>query len=117
MISCSHFNVFSKNRQLSVGTKISYHKPLPQSSPFNKEHYNPVRTTIYLGILLEMRRRNRQRKFSFKKAVILIRILNIIKSTLTGLPCISTLSVNKLFLLEFLEFWFRFQALLYGIQF
>ena len=41
-----------------------------------------------------MRKGNGQCNFSFNKAVILKRILNIFKSALTGLPYISNLSVN-----------------------
>ena len=57
------------------------------------KHYYPVRTTTYLGILLETRRGNGYCKVSFNKAV----ILNIFKSTLKGLPCISNLSANAVF--------------------
>ena len=62
---------------------------LPQSSRFNKKHDYPVRTTTYLRILSEMKRGNRQCKFSFNKAVLLKQILNIFKSDLKSLPCFS----------------------------
>ena len=84
----------SRNQQINAGTENSYHNPLPQSSHFNKLHCYPVRTTTCLGILLEIRRGNGQCKFSFNKAVILKRILNIFKSALTGFPCISNLSAT-----------------------
>ena len=61
------------------------------------KHYYPVRTTTYLGILSETRRGNRHCKVSFNKAVMLERILNIFKSALRGLPCISNLSANAVF--------------------
>ena len=88
------FKCLFHNRQINIGNENSYHKPLPQSSCFNKKYYYPVRTTTYLWILLEMRKGNGQCNFSFNKAVILKRILNIFKSALTGLPYISNLSVN-----------------------
>ena len=61
------------------------------------KYYCPVRTKTYLGILLETRRRNGHCKDSFNKAVILKRTLNIFKSALKGLPCISNLIANAVF--------------------
>ena len=69
----------------------------PQTSPLNKTHYYPAHTTNYLGILLETRRGNGHCKYSFNKAILLKRILNVFKSALTGLPCISNLSANAAF--------------------
>ena len=91
------FKCLFHNRQINIGNENSYHKPLPQSSCFNKKYYYPVRTTTYLWILLEMRKGNGQCNFSFNKAVILKRILNIFKSALISLHCISNLSVNTVF--------------------
>ena len=76
----------------------------PQTSPLSKKHY-PVRTTAYLGILLETRRGNGQCKLIFDKAVILKRILNIFKLALTGLPCNSNLSENAVFYSLFIFCW------------
>ena len=94
---CSQFNVFSTNQQINVGNENSYHKLPPQTSPLKKKYYYPVPTTTSLGILLETRRGNGHCKFSFNKAIILKRILNIFKSASTGLPCISILSANAVF--------------------
>ena len=62
---------------MKTPTTNPYHKPLPQTSRFNKMHYYPVRTATYLGVLLETRRGKAQCKFSFNKAVILKQILII----------------------------------------
>lgn len=64
------------------GNENSYKKPLPQTSWFNTKHYNPVRTTTYLGIILETRRGKGHCEFSFNKVDILKRILNLFKSAL-----------------------------------
>ena len=92
IIACTHFSIFSTNRQINIGNENYYHNQLAQSSRFNKKHYYPVGTIIYLGILSEMRRGNRRCKFSFNKAVILKRILSF-----NRFPCISDLSVNAVF--------------------
>ena len=61
------------------------------------KHYYLLRTTAYLGILLETRRGNGHCKVSFNKAAILKRILNIFQSALRGLLCISNLGANAIF--------------------
>ena len=117
IIACSHFSVFSTNRQINDCNQNYYQKPLPQSSRFNKKHHYPVRITTYLGILSEMKRGKRQCKFSFNKAVILKQILNIFKSDLKKFALLFKFKCNYSplqfihFQLEFLEFWFRFQVL------
>ena len=58
---------------------------LKKTSRFNKKCYDPLCTASILGILLETRSGSGHQKFSFIKALILRRILNIFKSALTDL--------------------------------